>query len=131
MQKARPLSPHLQVYKLPLSANLSILHRGTGVFLSIGLLLLVCWVASIADGRDAYTAFQGFAGHWLVRLMLVGWTFALFYHLCNGIRHLYWDIGRGYEIAALNKSGWLAVIVATLLTVATVVIAWQKSGGAL
>lgn len=131
MQKARPLSPHLQVYKLPLSANLSILHRGTGVFLSIGLLLLVCWVASIADGRDAYSAFQGFAGHWLVKLMLVGWTFALFYHLCNGIRHLYWDIGRGYEIASLNKSGWLAVIVATLLTAATVVIAWQKSGGAL
>lgn len=129
MQKERPLSPHLQVYKPQLTSMLSILHRGSGVFLMLGTPLLVCWLGSIAGGATAYQHFQGFAGHWFVTLLILGWTFSLFYHLCNGIRHLFWDVGRGFEIEDLYKSGWLVLIAAVVLTAATWALALSKTGG--
>lgn len=130
MQKERPLSPHLQVYKPQLTSMLSILHRGSGVFLMLGTPLLICWLGSIAGGAESYSEFQGFASNWLISLLLVGWTFALFYHLCNGIRHLFWDAGHGFELDSLYKSGWAVLCIAVLLTAATWVLALSQNGGA-
>ena len=112
----RPLSPHLQVYKPQLTSVLSILHRLTGVALAIGTLLLVWWLIAAATGPGAYDAAQGFIGSILGRFLLLGWTFALFYHLANGIRHLGWDSGRGFELTTAYATGWLVVIAAIVLT---------------
>ena len=128
MQKERPLSPHLQVYRPQLTSMLSILHRGTGVFLALGTPLLVFWLMTLAAGPDAYASLQECFTNWFVRIVLLGWTFALFYHLCNGIRHLFWDIGKGLQIETLYKSGWAVVITASILTLVTVVAA--LTGGA-
>jgi len=116
MQKERPLSPHLQVYRPQLTSMLSILHRGTGVFLALGTPFLVCWLMTLASGPQAYAQIQQCLSHWFVQLALLGWTFALFYHLCNGIRHLFWDAGKGFEISSVYKSGWLVVLCAAILT---------------
>lgn len=116
----RPLSPHLQVYRPQLTSILSITHRGTGMFLALGALYLVCWLLAIASGPDAYAAVSGFARTILGRLLLLGWTFSLFYHLGNGVRHLLWDAGKGLDLKTTYMSGWLVVIAAVVLTV----IAW-------
>jgi succinate dehydrogenase / fumarate reductase cytochrome b subunit len=112
----RPLSPHLQVYKPQLTSVLSILHRLTGIALAIGTLLLVWWLVAAASGPEAYDAAQGFIGSILGRLLLLGWTFALFYHLANGIRHLAWDSGWGFELSTAYSTGWAVVIVSIVLT---------------
>lgn len=127
--KERPLSPHLQIYKPQITSILSVFHRGTGVFLAFGNLLLVCWVSSIASGAEAYANFQAMAGHWFGLLMLLGWSFSLFYHLCNGIRHLLWDIGKNLDIKDLYTSGWIVVICSILMTAATWFFAISKNGG--
>lgn len=116
----RPLSPHLQIYKPQLTSVLSITHRATGIALAVGTLLLVWWLAAAAAGPEAYEAAQGFIGSVLGRLLLFGWTYALFYHLCNGIRHLFWDAGRGFELVNAYRSGWAVVLVSIALTV----VAW-------
>jgi len=105
----RPLSPHLQVYRLPLSAILSVLHRATGVFLTLGTLLLVWWLLSVAEGESAYLGAQAVMGSFLGQLVLLGWTFSLFFHLANGIRHLFWDVGYGFDNEVVEKTS-LAVI---------------------
>lgn len=113
----RPLSPHLQVYRPQLTSVLSILHRGTGIALAAGTLMLVWWLIAAATGPTAFNDVQGFIGSFVGRLLLFGWTFALFYHLCNGIRHLVWDTGHGFELPTAYASGWLVVIAAGILTV--------------
>ena len=112
----RPLSPHLQVYKPQLTSVLSILHRMTGVALAAGTLLLVWWLIAAATGADAFNTVQMVIGSWIGRLLLFGWSFALFYHLCNGIRHLFWDMGRGFELPTVAASGWAVVIISIALT---------------
>ena len=112
----RPLSPHLQVYKPQLTSLLSILHRITGVALAGGTLLLVWWLIAAATGTDAFNSVQTVIGSWIGRLFLFGWSFALFYHLCNGVRHLFWDMGRGYELPTVTASGWAVVIISIALT---------------
>ena len=112
----RPLSPHLQVYKPQLTSVLSILHRITGVALAVGTLLLVWWLIAASVGPAYFDIVQGFIGSLVGRLLLFGWSFALFYHLCNGIRHLFWDMGRGYELPTVAASGWTVVIVSLALT---------------
>ncbi len=109
----RPLSPHLQIYRPQLTSMLSILHRISGVGLSVGTLLLVTWLVAIAAGAEAYRTAELLIGSFVGRLLLFGWTLALFYHLFNGIRHLFWDIGRGLELPEVYRSG-RAVVVATL-----------------
>lgn len=116
----RPLSPHLQVYRPQLTSVLSITHRATGILLSIGLLVIVWLVAAIHRGYLAYWFFQGFMGSYLGRLLLLGWTWAIFFHLLNGIRHLAWDAGWGFELKTVYASGWSVVIGSVLLTL----IAW-------
>jgi succinate dehydrogenase / fumarate reductase cytochrome b subunit len=120
MPASRPLSPHLQIYRPQITSILSVTHRGTGLALSVGTLLLVWWLVALARGSEAFASAQGFAGSWLGRLLLLGWTFSLFFHLANGVRHLFWDAGYGYEIKTTTISGWAVVGASVALTV----IAW-------
>jgi succinate dehydrogenase / fumarate reductase cytochrome b subunit len=115
---SRPLSPHLQVYRLPLAAWLSISHRATGVGLTIGMLLLTWWVAAAAYGPDAYDAATAFLGSPIGLLLLLGFSVALFYHLCNGIRHLLWDAGRNFEISQTRRGNLFVLLGTVVLTVA-------------
>ena len=113
----RPLSPHLQVYRLPLTARLSILHRATGVALSLGALYLVAWVVFASSSPDNYARFQAFNTSIVGRIVLGGWLFCLYYHLCNGIRHLFWDAGFGFEIKDAERASWIVIAVAAIATV--------------
>lgn len=112
----RPLSPHLQIYRPQITTVLSISHRVTGAILAIGLLLLVCWLAALAAGDSAYATAVDWLSAWPVRLLLFPASFAFFYHFANGIRHLWWDSGRGFEIPQVKASGWAVVIIASGLT---------------
>lgn len=114
----RPLSPHLQVYRPQITSVLSILHRITGVILSIGILVLVYWLAAAAGGDESYAGAVALLGSAFGQILLFGWTLAFFYHFCNGIRHLVWDTGRGFEIRQVERSGWAVVVLAVVLTVA-------------
>jgi succinate dehydrogenase / fumarate reductase cytochrome b subunit len=117
---ARPLSPHLQIYKPQISSALSIFHRITGVALGIGTLLLVWWLVAAAGSPEAFAAVHWFLSSWLGWLVLFGWTAALFYHLCNGIRHLVWDAGYGFETRQVDRSGILVLETTATLTI----LAW-------
>jgi len=125
----RPLSPHLQVYKPQLTSVLSILHRATGIAVSVGTLLLVWWLVAAAAGPDAYAAVQAFNGSFIGRLLLFGWTLSLMYHLCNGIRHLFWDAGIGLELEAAYASGWTVLVATVVLTLGTWIAAYTVMGG--
>ena len=117
MTVERPLSPHLQVYRPQITTVLSISHRATGLALAVGTLMLVWWLVALAEGKDAFAAAQGFIGSWFGRLLLLGWSFSLFFHLANGIRHLFWDAGYGFSLKTTYASGWTAVVAAGVLTV--------------
>lgn len=118
MGKARPLSPHLQIYRLPLPAILSITHRMTGVILSTGTLLLAAWMVALAQGPESFAIAMMIVGHPLGQLVLFGYSAALFYHMCNGIRHLNWDRGAGLEIESVYRSGKFVIGAAIILTAA-------------
>ena len=118
MGKARPLSPHLQIYRLPLPAILSITHRMTGVILSTGTLLLAAWMVALAQGPNSFAIAMMVVGHPLGQLVLFGYSAALFYHMCNGIRHLNWDRGAGLEIESVYRSGKFVIGAAVILTAA-------------
>jgi succinate dehydrogenase / fumarate reductase, cytochrome b subunit len=119
-KSARPLSPHLQIYKPQLTSVLSISHRITGIALAVGTLLLVAWIAATAKGPDAFAIVSGFLRNPIGLIMLFGWSVALFYHLANGIRHLFWDAGYGFELGSAYRSGWIVVGATAVLTV----LAW-------
>ena len=102
---ARPLSPHLQVYKPMLTMMMSIIHRITGLGLYFGIVLLVGWLMAAAISDSCFEVAQGFFGHWFGRLLLFGFTWALIHHALGGLRHLLWDTGRGFD---LNLIEWLA-----------------------
>ena len=114
----RPLSPHLQVYRWQLTSVLSILHRAAGVVLSAGTILLVWWLIAAASGPEAYEGVQEFLGSWLGLLLLFGWTTSLFYHLCNGIRHLVWDSGHALDLQSTYRGGWAVLAATGALTLA-------------
>lgn len=123
----RPLSPHLQVYRWPISMGISILHRVTGVGLGIGTLLLTCWLASAAAGESSYNGIQWFLASPLGLLLLFGWTAALLFHFFSGIRHLVWDAGIGFEAPTYNQTGWgvvVATVICTALLWAVGLFAW-------
>jgi succinate dehydrogenase / fumarate reductase cytochrome b subunit len=118
----RPLSPHLQVYKPQLTSILSILHRATGIALSVGALYLAIWVICAAGGPRFYEAFQSFNSSIVGRIFLGGWLYCVFYHLFNGIRHLFWDAGYGFEIKDAYRSGWLVVVASLIATAVSWII---------
>ena len=119
MSRQRPLSPHLQIYKPQLTSLLSILHRATGVALSIGSVILVSWVVALSLGETAYSSYSMIINSWFGKLVLFGFTFGLFYHLSNGIRHLFWDVGYGYDLKVAYTSGSLVIISSLTLTIVT------------
>lgn len=112
----RPLSPHLQIYKPQLTSGLSIFHRITGMGLVFGALLVTWWLVAAAAGPEAFEAMQAIFGSWIGYLVLFGLSFALFYHLCNGIRHLVWDAGYCLEMKGVYLSGWIMLAGAFGLT---------------
>lgn len=114
----RPLSPHLQVYRWQLTSVMSILHRFSGVALCAGAILLVWWLVAAAAGPDAYEGVQAFLGSWIGVALLFAWSLALFYHLCNGLRHLWWDTGHGLDLPSVYASGWAVAAATAVLTVA-------------
>jgi succinate dehydrogenase / fumarate reductase cytochrome b subunit len=124
----RPLSPHLQVYRWQITMALSILHRVSGVGVAIGTLLLAWWLLAAAAGPQAFATAQGFIGSWLGGLMLFGWTLALFFHFCNGIRHLAWDLGYGYDLETVTRSGWFVVGATTGLTLFSWILGYAMLG---
>lgn len=113
----RPLSPHLQVYKPQLTTFMSITHRATGIALAVGTLMLVSWLIAAATGESAFNEVQAFLGSIIGRLLLLGWSFALFYHMCNGLRHLFWDMGKGFEIETAYMTGRIVIAASILLTI--------------
>ena len=126
----RPLSPHLQIYRPQLTSVLSIAHRGTGIALVAGTLVLVYWLISVASGPEAYASAQALLGSWIGRLVLLGFSFSLFFHLCNGIRHLFWDVGLGFELKTAYASGTAVLIVSVAMTVIAWSLAYLLRGGA-
>ena len=119
----RPLSPHLQVYNQSYTGTLSILHRITGVGLSLAAILVVWWFLAAATGPDYFAFVDGLLTSWLGGLILLGSVAALWYHFCNGIRHLIWDTGRGFELDQVQKSGKLVIAASAVLTVLTLIAA--------
>jgi succinate dehydrogenase / fumarate reductase, cytochrome b subunit len=112
----RPLSPHLQIYRLTLSMVMSGLHRITGLCLVAGMLMLTWWLLAAAAGQNAYTTFEMFAGSWIGRLILVGFSWAMLHHLLGGLRYLVWDLGYGLEPAErewMVRANIIGSIVAT------------------
>lgn len=112
-----PLSPHLQIYRPQLTSTMSILHRATGIALAAGTLVLLYWLVAAAQGLEAYADAQQCISSLPVQLLLVGWTFAFYYHLCNGIRHLLWDTGWGFELGTAYKTGYIVIAAAIAMTV--------------
>jgi len=121
----RPLSPHLQIYRPQLTSVLSIIHRFTGIGLSVGTIPLVIWLGAIAMGPGAYLTVSLWYASPLGVTMMLGWAFCFYFHLANGIRHLFWDIGWGYELTHVYRSGWLVVASALGLTMFTF---WRMVG---
>jgi succinate dehydrogenase / fumarate reductase cytochrome b subunit len=115
----RPLSPHLQTYRWPISMAASILHRATGVALSVGTLLLVWWLAAAAASDPAYDTVSGFIRSWFGILLLLGWTAALWYHFCAGLRHLAWDAGYGFAKPDVNRNTLVVLGATAVLTLIT------------
>ena len=114
-----PISPHLQIYRLPLTALLSITHRITGVILALGSLLLVWLLAAAAHSEAYYALVMAHVAAWYGQVFLFGFLFALYLHFCNGIRHLFWDVGYGFELETVDLTAKIAIVVAIVLTIAT------------
>jgi len=130
MEKSqRPLSPHLQIYRPQLTSVLSITHRATGIALVLGTLVLVYWLLAAASGTAAYASAQQLLGSWPGRIVLLGFSFALFFHLCNGIRHLFWDAGLGFELKTAYASGKAVIAVAIAMTLLAWALAYAMRGG--
>ena len=121
----RPLSPHLGIYRWQLTMALSILHRASGVFLSIGAVLLVAVLVAIASGPELFEVLQSWLSHPIGLALLLAWTLALYLHLANGVRHLIWDAGIGLEKRTANQSGIWVLLFAIVATAATWAIAWS------
>lgn len=125
----RPLSPHLQIYKPQITSFLSITHRMTGLFLAFGAILLASWVISATYGPEAFELVQSLLGSWFGQLILLGLTFSLYFHLANGIRHLGWDFGLGFDLTKVQATGIAVLVFAAVLTVITWFAGYAIAGG--
>ncbi|CAA9891218.1 Succinate dehydrogenase cytochrome b556 subunit [Candidatus Methylobacter favarea] len=122
----RPISPHLQNYKLPLTGTLSICHRITGVMLSVGLIFFVCMVSAVAEGADAYAGMQTLMSAWPIKLIYWAFIYALFFHLCHGVRHLIWDTGQGFARETMNQYAIYELVASLALTVAAFIFVYSS-----
>ena len=116
----RPLSPHLSIHKKVLTAVFSIFHRLTGIFLTLGSLLLVFWFLSISIGENFYNYFQIISSNFIFKIILFFWILAFFYHLFNGVRYLFWSFSLGMELKTVYLSGYIIA----LLTIISTIIVW-------
>jgi len=123
--RARPTSPHVRIYRWQIGNSLSILHRVTGVVLALGLLALCYWLTSLAAGEQSYAAAVAVFSSPVGLAGLAGWTFAFLYHLLNGVRHLFWDVGYGFERTQRHASGWLVVLGSIALTAGVWILVWS------
>jgi succinate dehydrogenase / fumarate reductase, cytochrome b subunit len=123
----KPLSPYMH-YRKGHTMTLSILHRITGVALTIGSALLVYWLVAAASGPRAYAQAQDVFACSITKIALIGWTFAFSYHLLNGVRHLVWDTGRGFDLAVARKSGYAVLVGAVVLTLVISLIFLTRGG---
>lgn len=112
----RPLSPHISIYRWPITMTTSILHRATGIAMSVGFIVLAGWLFDAAMGAETYASFMNCMDSPIGYLLLIGWSFAFFFHLSNGVRHFVWDSGRGFEKSTANASSWFVLILAVVLT---------------
>lgn len=112
----RPLSPHLSIYRWPITMTMSILHRATGLALSVGFVVFVAWLFDAASGAASYSVFLSYSDSIFGKALFIGWSFAFFFHLSNGVRHLVWDAGFGFEKYQANASAWFVLILAVILT---------------
>ena len=126
--RERPLSPHLQVYRWQVQMVTSILHRATGIFLSVGALIIAGGLLALMMGPESWNCFTGHAGSWYGKLFLFAWTWSFAYHLCNGIRHIVQDFGHGFSIPAFVRSSWMSV--AGSLAITALIWACALNGGA-
>lgn len=127
-QRERPLSPHLFIYRPQLTSVLSISHRFTGVGLGVGALFLVWWLLAAAAGPEAYALVEAFFGSWIGIVFLAGFSFSLFYHLANGIRHMFWDAGLGFENETITRTGIVMLLAAIVLTAGAWALALAGGG---
>ena len=127
---ARPLSPHLSIYRFAYTMALSIGHRITGVALAAGLLVLAAWLLSAAAGAQSYAATVAVLSGWCFKVLLVGWLLAFLYHFANGIRHLFWDAGIGLEKAQARRSAAVVVVAVALVLAVCLYVLFGASGGA-
>ena len=127
---ARPLSPHLSVYKWQIQMVTSIVHRATGIALSVGLLLVAWALIALAAGPEAFGDFVTFCKTWIGTFLLVGWTWSLAFHFLNGVRHLWQDLGIGYAPATFVRVGWVVLIGSFVLTALVWACVIAQRGGA-
>ena len=127
-KNTRPLSPHLQIYSPQITSVLSILHRITGATLTVSTVFLAYWLIAAAYGPGAFERAQTFMGSWFGQFVLLGICFSFFYHLANGIRHLIWDAGYGFQLSVLRVTGIVVVLFAVALTILTWVVAYNRAG---
>jgi succinate dehydrogenase / fumarate reductase cytochrome b subunit len=119
MKKQRPLSPHLQVYRLPLAAVLSISHRISGVVLSLAVMLLVVMLALLAFEPFLFDTIRGFFDTTVGNIAFGGFVLAFWYHFCSGLRHLLWDFGYGYDLKTVKITNILIILWTIILTSGT------------
>ena len=125
MARTRPLSPHLQVYRPQMTSVMSILHRGAGVVLTTGTLIMAAWLVSLALGKEAYDVVVMVIGHPLGQFVLFGYSVALIYHALNGVRHLGWDLGFGLTIPQVYKNGQIVLFLTVVLTMGLWSAVWM------
>ncbi|MEQ8229955.1 MAG: succinate dehydrogenase, cytochrome b556 subunit [Rhodospirillales bacterium] len=128
-RRERPLSPHLQVYRPQITSVLSITHRMTGIALAGGALVLSYWLTAATYGPDAFATAQGVIGSWVGQVVLWGLLFSLYYHLANGVRHLIWDAGAGFDLTSVRRTGILVILFAIGMTAATLGCTYFVIGG--
>lgn len=126
VKQQRPMSPHLQVYKPQITSVMSILHRITGFALVAGSVPLVLWLWGLAYDTSLLEFVRNFFGQWYGITLMIGWTFAFYYHLANGLRHMYWDMGKGFTMKSVNVTGAIALAFVLVATAATWMVILQK-----
>ena len=120
--RSRPISPFMfppfGTYRWQITSAMSILHRVTGVAMGVGTLLMTWWLLALLGPAADFDAVQGFLQSWIGKLLMLGWVWALFYHLLNGIRHLVWDTGHGLDLPNVYRSGWTVIVLSVVLALA-------------